>query len=678
MSEKSNASGDVPKIVLVPHERSHPFARRECVAREPLKVGRSVDKKRIATNNLIFDCRVLSRNHAVIRFENGKFYIKDTKSSNGTFVNESRLSPSGEESGLVELKSRDILQFGVNVNVERRVTHGCIIATIRLYVNDVELPGMDPPVHEVLQIVQLALTREQELENKLASMQEVLNSARQLATESMISVVKEDELMSRLEMLENQLQVYSRNATDDEMKKQLTLSFEEKHKAEAALKESLRKILQEKLECMSKLSQTERDYDKAEQECQRYKTLYDVTKEEHFQEKMKLSEQLRVAESEKKTQEDKLKEERQNMTTKNEALQAELDFTQTQLAAKKARGDELREELLQVQLQLQAELSRRSGGLESIQPLGDASSGTSQPPETLALKPDEEVVGTEMIPLSTEQPPLKEGSSFERPPFISESDSDMDEDEAEKLAERVLHLEADLRRSEITIQGLQQELAATKLAQTPTTDTQRTSLATTTTTTTGTAPRGQGSPPRPALSGQVAARSVEEVASIVTETSVAKGQVEIVRTVLEESQLELHVLQDKLVLETEKSRAFQETITALNSQLNSCYSELDSKQQEILTLKSLRGKGQEVEVEELREKMRTEQEERDRLRTETEGLQQEVERLRMELRSDGRSTPITPHFLARPGSPTAEDQKVRMLTVIALVSIGVALASWLA
>jgi hypothetical protein len=59
-------------------------------------------------------------------------------------------------------------------------------------------------------VCQLALTREQELENKLASMQEVLNSARQLATESMISVVKEDELMSRLEMLENQLQVYSR------------------------------------------------------------------------------------------------------------------------------------------------------------------------------------------------------------------------------------------------------------------------------------------------------------------------------------------------------------------------------------------------------------------------------------------------------------------------------------
>ena len=49
-----------------------------------------------------------------------QFYIKDTKSSNGTFVNENRLSPSGEESSQVELKSRDIVQFGVNVNVDKK------------------------------------------------------------------------------------------------------------------------------------------------------------------------------------------------------------------------------------------------------------------------------------------------------------------------------------------------------------------------------------------------------------------------------------------------------------------------------------------------------------------------------------------------------------------------------
>ena len=49
-----------------------------------------------------------------------QFYIKDTKSSNGTFVNDSRLSPSSEESGPVELKSRDVVQFGVNVNVDKK------------------------------------------------------------------------------------------------------------------------------------------------------------------------------------------------------------------------------------------------------------------------------------------------------------------------------------------------------------------------------------------------------------------------------------------------------------------------------------------------------------------------------------------------------------------------------
>ena len=57
-----------------------------------------------------------------------QFYIKDTKSSNGTFVNENRLSASGEESEPVELKSRDIVQFGVNVNVEKKCK--CVVPTI--------------------------------------------------------------------------------------------------------------------------------------------------------------------------------------------------------------------------------------------------------------------------------------------------------------------------------------------------------------------------------------------------------------------------------------------------------------------------------------------------------------------------------------------------------------------
>ena len=44
-----------------------------------------------------------------------QFYLQDTKSSNGTFVNNVRLSKGSEESEPKEIKSGDIVQFGVDV-----------------------------------------------------------------------------------------------------------------------------------------------------------------------------------------------------------------------------------------------------------------------------------------------------------------------------------------------------------------------------------------------------------------------------------------------------------------------------------------------------------------------------------------------------------------------------------
>ena len=35
------------------------------------------------------------------------------------------------------------------------VTHGCIIATVKLYLNEVEVPGHEPPVQQVLHIIQV-------------------------------------------------------------------------------------------------------------------------------------------------------------------------------------------------------------------------------------------------------------------------------------------------------------------------------------------------------------------------------------------------------------------------------------------------------------------------------------------------------------------------------------------
>ena len=67
----------------------------------------------------------------LIRYEGGKFYLQDTKSSNGTFVNNQRLSKGSEESLPREVCSGDILQFGVDVmENSRKVFQAFVIRSI--------------------------------------------------------------------------------------------------------------------------------------------------------------------------------------------------------------------------------------------------------------------------------------------------------------------------------------------------------------------------------------------------------------------------------------------------------------------------------------------------------------------------------------------------------------------
>ena len=101
------SSGEVVSI-LVAHHNSHPFTSRECIVTNKdnkLKLGRAVAKLKQASDNFIFECKVLSRNHALIWREGDKFYLQDTKSSNGTYVNNERLSACNEESDPREIFS---------------------------------------------------------------------------------------------------------------------------------------------------------------------------------------------------------------------------------------------------------------------------------------------------------------------------------------------------------------------------------------------------------------------------------------------------------------------------------------------------------------------------------------------------------------------------------------------
>jgi len=56
---------------------SHPFQDRQLTLKEPAKIGRSVARCRPGPNNAVFDCKVLSRNHALLWYENGKVCISE-------------------------------------------------------------------------------------------------------------------------------------------------------------------------------------------------------------------------------------------------------------------------------------------------------------------------------------------------------------------------------------------------------------------------------------------------------------------------------------------------------------------------------------------------------------------------------------------------------------------------
>ncbi|KAI3625001.1 hypothetical protein CBS9595_000362 [Malassezia furfur] len=85
-------------------------------AQNRVKIGRYSNAKSVPNPlNGYFDSKVLSRAHAEVWSENDKVYIKDVKSSNGTFVNGTRLSPESQESEPYVLHTDDVVDFGIDI-----------------------------------------------------------------------------------------------------------------------------------------------------------------------------------------------------------------------------------------------------------------------------------------------------------------------------------------------------------------------------------------------------------------------------------------------------------------------------------------------------------------------------------------------------------------------------------
>uniref|UniRef100_A0A3B4ZN03 Sarcolemma associated protein n=1 Tax=Stegastes partitus TaxID=144197 RepID=A0A3B4ZN03_9TELE len=433
-----------------------------------------------------------------------QFYLQDTKSSNGTFINSQRLSRGSEESPPCEVLSGDIIQFGVDVTENtRKVTHGCIVSTIKLFLpdgmearrrSDVIQAPLPLPVDKVAantpsmysqelfqlsQYLQEALHREQMLEQKLATLQRLLATTQEASESSWQALIDEDRLLSRLEVMGSQLQAYSKSQTEEGIRKELLALQEDKHNYETTAKESLRRVLQEKIEVVRKLSEVERSLSNTEDECTHLKEMSERSQEElrelankynaAVNEIKELSDKIKAAEgrqeeltqrgaTEKRELElriEEMEEKEQVLQARIEALQADNDFTNERLAAlqdnchvNNSGGDSTRiQQLIECPpvKQLKETVSSSIHKLANFDEVMDAHLQNNQTAEDDILASPDRLKGNQMdakeSDMSDTLSPSKDRSSDDT------SDGNMDDQELNEPQNRVALLKAELHRA---------------------------------------------------------------------------------------------------------------------------------------------------------------------------------------------------------------------------------------
>ncbi|MDI6807613.1 MAG: FHA domain-containing protein [Candidatus Eisenbacteria bacterium] len=90
---------EIPPAKLMPANRTSGQTTWQ-IANRVSYVGRD------ASNDIVFPEEAVSKKHAKITFADGKFYLEDLESSNGTFVNGERLA------GRAALKDGDVIRLG--------------------------------------------------------------------------------------------------------------------------------------------------------------------------------------------------------------------------------------------------------------------------------------------------------------------------------------------------------------------------------------------------------------------------------------------------------------------------------------------------------------------------------------------------------------------------------------
>jgi len=174
------------------------------------------------------------------------------------------------------------VQFGVDVmENSRKETHGCIVATLKLFLPDgretkasqstlvgasnTKIPQVD--LYRLNQYIQEAIQREQNLESKLLNIQKKIDIVRKSSSTSWQALVDEDRLLSRIDMLEKKLLCFGKSLSEDKLREEIMKLHNEKMLYQTSAKAALKKVYNERMEAIQKLSNTEKALCSTEDEC---------------------------------------------------------------------------------------------------------------------------------------------------------------------------------------------------------------------------------------------------------------------------------------------------------------------------------------------------------------------------------------------------------------------------
>ncbi|KAK6420983.1 hypothetical protein LTR95_016871 [Oleoguttula sp. CCFEE 5521] len=138
-SSAAPAKDAQPSIRFIPHvetRSSRPSLHFTAVSKTltgpntVVRVGRYSERDTAATEDNVlpvgFKSKVVSRRHCEFWCTSGQWYVKDSKSSSGTFLNHVRLSSPGAESRPYPVNDGDVVQLGIDFKGGEEIIFRCV------------------------------------------------------------------------------------------------------------------------------------------------------------------------------------------------------------------------------------------------------------------------------------------------------------------------------------------------------------------------------------------------------------------------------------------------------------------------------------------------------------------------------------------------------------------------